>query len=225
MNPGGLDVQAVEEDLRRVPGVHGVRVVTNGEGEIIEVHVLSDQARAPKQVVRDLQAVVKVSYDLDLDHRVVSVAQLGDEQLASVAPGGVEPAGSSGVFPRVLVKGIGVARDGLRYSVEVALERDGERYLGSAEGSTASAVLPTTAARAALAALAHLLPPSVHLDLEAVTIERLGVRRFAAVSLALLSPPLEELLLGCAPVRAAGDEDAVARAVLDAINRRVALEA
>lgn len=221
MIASGVDVRAVEEELRRVPGVHGVRVVTGADGEIIEVHVLSDQARAAKQVVRDLQAVAKVSYDLDLDHRVVSVAQLGDEQLASVLP--AEATSGPGPFPRVLVKGIGVARDGLRYSVEVALERDGERYLGTAEGSTASAVLPTTAARAALAALAHLLPPAVHLDLEAVTIERLGVRRFAAVSLALLSPPLEELLLGCAPVRAAGDEDAVARAVLDAINRRVAL--
>lgn len=221
MIASGVDVRAVEEELRRVPGVHGVRVVTSGDGEIIEVHVLSDQARAAKQVVRDLQAVAKVSYDLDLDHRVVSVAQLGDEQLASVLP--AESTDDRGVFPRVLVKGIGVARDGLRYSVEVALERDGERYLGSAEGSTASAVLPTTAARAALAAVSQLLPPAVHLDLEAVTIERLGARRFAAVSLALLSPPLEELLLGCAAVRAAGDEDAVARAVLDAINRRVAL--
>ena len=43
----------------------------------------------------------------------------------------------------------------------------------------------------------------------------------ATASLVLLTPPNEEVLAGSALVRATGEHDAMARAVLDAANRRL----
>jgi len=43
----------------------------------------------------------------------------------------------------------------------------------------------------------------------------------ALTTLVLLVPPHEEVLTGSAPVRGAGEHEAVARSVLDAVNRRL----
>ena len=43
----------------------------------------------------------------------------------------------------------------------------------------------------------------------------------ALTTIVLLVPPHEEVFTGSAPVRGAGDHEAVARSVLDAVNRRL----
>ena len=59
----------------KLPGVLSVEFVT--EGPVVrEVHVLSDQSRSPKQIVRDIQSALLARFQLDLDHRIISVAQI-----------------------------------------------------------------------------------------------------------------------------------------------------
>jgi hypothetical protein len=50
---------------------------------------------------------------------------------------------------------------------------------------------------------------------------RAGEREVALAVLVLVVPPNEELVAGAAPVRAGGAHEAMARAVLDAGNRRL----
>ena len=58
-------------------------------------------------------------------------------------------------------------------------------------------------------------------DVETATVVRLGERAVAMVTIVLVRPPYEEVMAGAAVVRSAGDHDAVARAVLHAVNRRL----
>jgi hypothetical protein len=76
-------------------------------------------------------------------------------------------------------------------------------------------------AQATLAALRQLNPAAERLDVETATVSRVGDRDVAATTLVLLSPPHEEVLAGTAVVGATGAPDAIARAVLDAVNRRL----
>mgnify|MGYP000378989632 CR=1 FL=1 len=46
-----------EDGLRRIPGILRVRVVTTAEGRPIEIHAITDMSKAPKDFVRDIQAV------------------------------------------------------------------------------------------------------------------------------------------------------------------------
>ena len=76
-------------------------------------------------------------------------------------------------------------------------------------------------AQATLAAMRELEPGAVGADIEEATVVRVGMRDVATASLVLLTPPHEEVLAGSALVRATGEHDAMARAVLDAANRRL----
>jgi hypothetical protein len=206
-----VDHDALETELRRIPGVNAVRIVFNDDGDPNEVHILSGAGKAPKQVVRDVQTVAQAVFGYDIDRRIISVVQMdgtlvtADESL------------------RVTVEGISKSRTGHRMTAEVTLRRGIDLSTGSAEGAAASTTALSLIVRAALTALAKLEPAAEQLELENVAMQRVGDRTFVVVSLVLLSPPYEELLLGAAAVRVAGEEDAAARAVLDATNRRLTL--
>src|SRR5215831_995787 len=62
-----------EAAIRRLRDVDGVSVLAQGE-ELVEIHVVSRSDRAPKQIVRDVQAVLRTDLGLAIDHRIVSVA-------------------------------------------------------------------------------------------------------------------------------------------------------
>jgi hypothetical protein len=218
-----VDVSQVEQELSRIPDVRGVRIVTDQFERPIEVHVLATTAKHPKQVVRDIQSVAKVAFDLELDHRVISVVQLDNAHLPDVADGGAVTAAAMALEDdRITVARVGTARNGLRCTATVGLSRAGEVQVGEAEGTVASGNIRLLVAKATLDALCRIDPRAERLDVEAVGVQNLASRSFATASIVLLNPPYEEVLLGSAPVRAAGEEDAVARAVLDATNRRLA---
>lgn len=206
-----MDHDSLEQELRRIPGINAVRVVMGDSGEPVEVHILAGAGKAPKQVVRDVQTVVQAVFNYDLDRRIISVVQMD---------GTLVTADESN---RVTVEGIAKARTGHRVTADVTLRRGIDLASGSAEGAAASTTSLGLIVRAALVALTKLEPSAEQLELENVAMQRVGDRNFVVVSLVLLTPPYEELLLGAAAVRLAGEEDAAARAVLDATNRRLTL--
>jgi hypothetical protein len=75
----------LEDALRRIQGVRAASVITLGDGRPTEIHVLAAPGKQPKQVVRDVQSLAMAQFDLDLDHRIISVVQLDDADLQPVA--------------------------------------------------------------------------------------------------------------------------------------------
>ena len=228
------DIPAVEDALRRIPGVAAVRIVADAIlGHPVEVHVLAEMDKHPKQIVRDIQSVAMASFDLELDRRIISVVQLETPRPEKAGPAGVsaaapmpgaddEPTVDLTDLHRVRVAGVGIARNGHRCTAEVALTRDGAQTMGTTEGVATPSLLPALVARAAVDALGRIDPLGDRLEVESASVQRLGSREIAVVTLLLLHASHEETLIGSAPVRAAGYEDAVVRAVLDATNRRLA---
>ena len=70
----------LEEALRQIPGVRAASVVTGPDAVPTEVHVLATPGKAAKQVVRDVQSLAMARYDIDIDHRIVSVVQIGEDE-------------------------------------------------------------------------------------------------------------------------------------------------
>ena len=69
----------LEESIRQIPGVRAASVVTDAQAQPREVHVLAAPGKPAKQIVRDVQSLAMAQYDIDLDHRIVSVVQIEDE--------------------------------------------------------------------------------------------------------------------------------------------------
>jgi len=222
-----IDLAGVERELCRIPEVRAARIVADSGGNPVEVHVLASPGKQAKQVVRDVQSVALAAVGLDLDHRIVSVVQLDDGNGASATPVTIvaEPEELPVAIPtssdRVVFESASAVRRGLSATAEVVLRRGEEVVSGSAEGSPAAVATQRLVAEATLDSLRAFEPATSRADVETATIAQVGERQVALTTIVLVVPPNEEVMCGSAPVRGGDVHEALARAVLDALNRRL----
>ena len=208
-----LDLTEVEREICRLPDVSIVRIVAEADGRVSEVHVVAHQGKHPKQIVRDVQSIALASFGLELDRRVISVVQLGNSVLHDET---LTPA------PRPSIVAITAEASGMRSLVRVTLALDEEEAVGFAEGSIATTARHRLVALATVDSLRQLEPAAECVDVDHAQIIRIGAHDVAVVTVVYVIPPAEQLVSGSAIVRPQQEADAVARAVLDATNRRLA---
>jgi hypothetical protein len=204
----------LERELCRLPDVTAARIVPDGAHRPIEVHILARPGKPAKQVVRDVQSVALASFGIELDRRIVSVVQLGKNGDSGSR---AEGADARGFRPRIAT--INSESNGLRSLVRVTLEHNGDEAIGFSEGSIAAASL---VAAATIDALRQIEPVAECIDLDSAQIVRVGIHDVAVVTAVFVVPPTEELVVGSALVRQNQEAEAIARAVLDSTNRRLA---
>jgi hypothetical protein len=112
-------------------------------------------------------------------------------------------------------------RRGQRCQVEVTLGREGRQAEGVVEGLYSETAVLRLVAQATVAALSQLEPDADRLDVDSVSLVRASHYEVALTTLVLVDGASEEVLAGAAVVRMAGPLDAMSRAVLDAVNRRL----
>jgi hypothetical protein len=207
-----LDLTEVEREICRLPDVSIVRLVAESDGRVSEVHVVAHPGKHPKQIVRDVQSIALASFGLELDRRVISVVQLGGNVLED----------ASTLRPRPSIVAITAEASGMRSLVRVTLALDDEEAVGFAEGSIATTARHRLVALATVDALRQLEAAAECVDIDHAQVIRIGAHDVAVVTVVYVIPPAEQLVSGSAIVRPQQEADAVARAVLDATNRRLA---
>lgn len=210
-----LELADIEREICRLPDVTSVRIVGDGDAPR-EVHVLARPGKPAKQIVRDVQSVALARFGLDLDRRIVSVVQLESVEVGT--GGGPEAAAPP---PRPIISGITAEASGLRTLVRVTLAYQDGEAVGFSEGSIASTARHRLVASATVDALRQLLPAAECLDVDSAQIVRIGIHDVAVVTVVAVVPPDEQVISGSAVVRLHQEQEAVARAVLDATNRRL----
>ena len=89
------DHQFHEEDAERLlgalAGVVSAHIVTDGVGRMVEIHILATPDFHPKQVVRNVESALSAGLGIEVDRRIVSVAQIRTETAGS-AESAVTPA-------------------------------------------------------------------------------------------------------------------------------------
>jgi hypothetical protein len=210
------DGAALEQLIYQVRGVHAARLVTDTGGKINEVHVVGTPRRSAKQIVRDIESILYVRGGIRLDYRKISLVQVAESAVQNVAPrlqliDVAHSAGESGTTVVVTlglrdeqVQGLGVARPDVSQD----------------EAKPLHAALPQLTAQATVNALDSWVGPRGHLQLERIQRQGLGAIEVYLAHLSLETDAGIETLLGVSMLR--NDELlTVARAVLDAANRRV----
>lgn len=219
----------LEESLRQVPGIRAASVVTGPDAVPTEIHIVASRSKGAKQVVRDVQSLAMASYDIDIDHRIVSVVQFDDDidalrhddTLPTVirlpdTPARLQP----DALTRPVIAAITIRTAGAEADASVVVKTDHASYDGRSIGPSTMSHRHTLIARATLDAVSELL--GLPAEVEFVTVSTMGTRRMAACVIQVAVPGIGELVLtGSALVRS-DEADAVARAVLDALNRRLA---
>lgn len=201
----------IELALSQVAEIKAARVVASPEGEIEEIHVLALPSKSPKQLVRDIESTIMAAFGIAIDHKRVSIAQLGREMMPEPAPR---------ERPRARISTINAEVTGVHASITVVLDLEGETYVGSASGPASETARKRLVAQATLNAVEEYLHGTMNFALEDVEIVRLGRESVAVACVTLVTPLGEQALSGAALVRN-NDRDSIVKATLDAINRRV----
>lgn len=214
-----MTLEDLELELCRLPEVSSTRVVADDAGRAAEIHIVAkDTGKTSKQIARDVISVAHASFGLDIDRRIVSVVQLGAASEPSADEGPVELT-IPGARPRIT--GVSTETTGMRAIVRVELDVGGALTTGFAEGSLAVATRPRLVALSTLDALRQLDAGAESLDIENAQVVRVGSHDVAVVAVVFVNPSGEQTISGSAVVRDAKPEEALARAVLDATNRRL----
>ena len=206
-----------EDELKRLPGIIAASVVTGPDAVPNEIHVLAEPGKPPKQVVRDVQSFAMLKLGLDIDHRIVSVVQIGADDLSGAERDVLNP---DLLVPRPAIGSIMIRTSGPEAEALVSIAATGGHvFEGRVVGPGSATHRCRLVAQATLKALEELLGSTA--DVESSQIVAAGHRQSALTVLSVTVPRLgEQLLTGSALVR--GDEsEAVARSVLDALNRRL----
>jgi len=199
-----------EDTLEKIRGVLSVRVMVK-DNQVTTVQVLARAGRHPKQLTRDVVSVLLARHGLELDPKLVNVAQVESSEDLIDGPG------------RARLAALDYRFRGNWVEIDVSLEYGGRLLSGSAQGSAVASHPLRLVAQATLGALAAGLPGmDVLFTVEDVSSARLAGWAVMVVGVGVVGPDGDEVLTGSCLVR--GDErEAVARATLDAVNRRFAL--
>jgi len=213
----------LEDSLRQVPGIRAVSVVTGPDSAPTEIHIVANRSKGAKQVVRDVQSLALAAHGIDIDHRIVSVVQFDDSDETPAVirlPDTYDHPTSSENAARPVIASISIRTAGSEADASVVVSTGDDSYEGRSIGPSTMSHRHTLVARATLDAVGELL--GLPAEIEFATVTPMGTRRMAACVIQVAVPRVGELVLtGSALVR--NDEaDAVARAVLDALNRRLA---
>jgi hypothetical protein len=202
----------IETALSQVAEIRAARIVSSDEGVIQEIHVLADPSKTPKQLVRDIESMIMAQFGIPIDHKKVSIAQLGRESIViDETPAAPARARINSVHTDVM---------GVRAVATVTLELEGEVYTGVAEGPASTTGRRRLVGQATLNAVEKYTAGTFGFALEDVAIVTLGRERVAVSCVILVTPLGEQALAGSALARQS-ENDSLVRATLDAINRRL----
>lgn len=204
-------IAEIEEVLSQVAEIKAARVVASGGGLIEEIHVLALPTKSPKQLVRDIESTIMATFGIAIDHKVISIAQLGQDALQK---------SDTKVQARALIRGITAEVTGVSANSTVTLELEGDLYIGKATGPASQTGRQRLVAQATLNAVEEYLQGTMSFALEDVEIVRLGREAVAVSCIVLVTSLGEQAFSGSALVRQ-NENDSIVKATLDAINRRL----
>lgn len=202
-------IREAEARICELHGVRSARISLSPQGEVMEVHVVADSSRRGKELVRDIETVLRAEFDWTVDHRRISVARVGSEPLA-------DPALSPEL--RVRLVSVGLQVNGHLGRAQVELSRQGLESQGSVRGNGAGDAWMRLVASAALEAAARFLPVNATLGLVGVLAMRQAGHEVILVTADFCADGEAMELVGAALVRS-NSQRAVAQATLNALNR------
>jgi len=207
-----IDREEVEHTLCQIAEIEAVRVVSDANNLIQELHVLASDKKAPRQIVRDIESLLMARFGIAVDHKKISIAQINNAAAEPKMQG----------IGRLKISNIAVDSKDYEAAVEVTLTQGETLSSGTAKGPASQNGRLRLVAVATLEAAAKCVSPNANLALEHVSIMPTSSGKIAVACISVITRAGENRYAGSAMVRA--DEcDSVVKATLAAINRHLTL--
>ncbi|MBN2260215.1 MAG: hypothetical protein JW702_06705 [Clostridiales bacterium] len=200
-----IDNRKIEDLVKKIQGVLSTKAVIDND-KIVELHLLTDKSRNPKQISRDIQSALAADLDIEIDHKVISIAQINF----------VEDSYSN---KRVKIKSVSKIINSTDLICEVKLTLGDVEMVGSSQYRNISSRKDYSVVIATIDALEKLFNFADMVFLEGIEVIE---RHNYSVAVVLVSTIFEqeEVMSGSSVVE--DDRDlALVKATLDAVNRRL----
>ncbi len=191
----------------RLDGVCAAKVVLSTEDIPEEIHILAGTNKSPKAITRDVQSALMAAFGVEVDYRIISIAQVHPEL--------------SEKDSRLCYAGIDTKFIDGRGDIVVFLSHGDFRTEGKASYTSRNKTSHLRGvAYATLDAVSKLTTECNRSQYDLITTEIIDVSG-NPVALAALCDEQGQKVIGSSFVRENMD-DAMVKAVLDALNRRIA---
>ncbi|MFH1513135.1 MAG: hypothetical protein ABIG45_07245 [Bacillota bacterium] len=206
------------ELLSNLTGVFASNVDIAEDGSIREIHILGSQSRNPKQIARDVQSALASAFDIRVDHRIISIAQIpSDPIFKQDQEDGVASKDSASRF---YVNGVWQSVQNRQYTVKVSLRFGDHEYEGSSSCGNTFAQRMRAASMATLEAVHSFFGTHNVFILLSVEQMQIAGTRVALTAIECAGPDSSSMLVGSA-VYNHDETHTIIRATLSAINRKL----
>jgi len=212
------DVEDIEKSLKDLNDILFVKIVLSEDKEIKEVHIITKDSSNPKKIIRDIESFLLAKYNIQVDYRKISIAQVKDKEIKDEQK--KEESESS---LRLKFSDIKVGAIGSQFEVCVKLENNGKIYEGKVSGKNWDENREYLVAKAALEGISSYLEGSIFFQVDEIKKVKLDSKEIIVVSINLIDSKRKENLVGSTVIR---DEfnKAVVKAILKAINRIILIK-
>lgn len=204
------DIQSIEEFLNKIIGVMCSRVVVNEVHKITEIHILSDNQRSVKQIIRDVESLLMAKYNIKVDHKIISIAQIYEK-------------GQTTHIQRLQIGSVEYGSYNMQAKAKVTLEYGDKRYEGKSEGIRSASQINRLVAEATLDAIEMFLNYKVRFILEEVKLVSIAGQDVILLALYEMYEQKQKLYIGKCIVES-DINIAIIKAVLNSINRQIKIK-
>jgi hypothetical protein len=196
------DIQSL---ICKLPDIINCSVICDKEGTIEEIHVLASIGRNIKQMVRDIQSAISAKFNISVDYKKVSIAQINEAEFKET---------------RVRIEGIQVKNVDNAIEAEVTLSYDDKVYKGRSSKVKSKSNRVKAVAEATLSALEACIGISGVLYLEGLESLKVSNKEVYVSLVGFSRDNVDEYYCGSSIISLDENESAV-KAVLAAVNRKV----
>lgn len=198
-------IELWSDSIKKISGIKYVKI--KGDIDNLEsIHIVINGMKSPKQIVRDVEAVLLAMFDYEVDHKIISVAQLDLDEETSLG--------------RIKYEGINVKMDEPYIECDVQLSYKDQVFTHTQRGVKTALNRYLTIAKGTIGCLEKVTQGQHFFDILDVQIHQSKGIEFVSVMIQMISKKKDDSLIGTAIIKDDSYE-AVVKATLDAVNRRV----
>jgi hypothetical protein len=201
-------VEEIEKSINKLNGVLFSKIVLAKNQEIKEIHIITKDFCNPKKISRDIESLLIAQYNIAIDYRKISIAQVREEKDYS---------------NRMKFSDISVSSTEEQLQVKVKLENKDRIFEGKIDCTNWNRNKEYIIARATLDAITSFMNGKIFFQVDEIKTLQMEGKEVILISINLLSSEGKENLVGAALV---GDDQnkTIVNAILKAVNRRILIK-
>ncbi|TFG91558.1 MAG: hypothetical protein E4G71_03540 [Candidatus Atribacteria bacterium] len=215
------DIEDIEKSLKDLNDILFAKIVLSEDEDIKEIHIITNDSSNPKNITRDIESFLLAKYNIQVDYRKISIAQVKDKETGDGKTKEEEELESS---LRLKFSDIKVGAIGNQFEVCVKLESNGKIYEGKVSGKNWDKNREYLVAKAALEGMSSYLEGSIFFQVDEIKKIELDSKEIVVVSINLIDSKGKENLVGSTVIKDDFNK-AIVKAILKATNRRIITKA